>query len=116
MRKISITFAMVFGSTGALAAADFVTAGDAGYNATCNASGAILMPVNPARSPLYLGATCDAFDPAIGDGTWGWSEAGFVAQIYGSRFPFPKQQPPCLDDPQIGQAMRACTEPPIVSP
>ena len=90
----------------------FVTAEGVRYQAACNVHGAVLSPVDPARVPIYLGNTCEAYMPGIGAGTWGWANGGFVARIEGVRIPFGRQDPPCWDDPRLAQAVDQCTEVP----
>ena len=83
------------------------------YELTCNASGYILESKHPTSrmigrgagtqivrgiERLYLGKNCDAFNQAMGSGSWCWANGGFVADLENGRVGFPRQELFCPRD------------------
>lgn len=72
-----------------------------------NQHGAVLTSVEPKDAPLivndagapridvgdvlYLGRSCDAFSQEFGDGSWSWTNGGFIVEFPGIRVAFPGQ-------------------------
>lgn len=72
-----------------------------------NEHGAVLTSVEPKDGPLvlndaatpridvgdvlYLGRSCDAFSLEFGDGSWNWTNGGFIIDFPGLRVAFPGQ-------------------------
>ena len=51
-------------------------------------------PVSPidVGDVLYLGRSCDAFSQEFGDGSWNWTNGGFIVDFPGLRVAFPGQE------------------------
>ncbi len=72
-----------------------------------NEHGAVLTSIEPLNGPLivdeteaipidvgdalYLGRSCDAFSLEFGDGSWSWTNGGFIIDFPGLRVAFPGQ-------------------------
>ncbi len=53
-----------------------------------NASG----KVTSKKLKLYIGKDCDAFSKVYGNGSWEWSNGGFLIEFKGKSFGFPRQE------------------------
>lgn len=90
-------------------ASDYVAEGH-GWNLRCNPSGYVLTSTQPVSrivgigvesravrgiEKLYLGRSCDALHNRLGEGTWCWSNGGFIASFDSVEFRFGRQELIC---------------------
>lgn len=68
------------------------------YELTCDDNGYVLTP--DKGQPLYLEASCNAYQWPHGIGTWSWANAGFWAYLPDGEIWFERQELFCgLNDP-----------------
>lgn len=94
---------------GAQTSADWTYISDEGhaYGFRQNDSGAVLTSIATVHRPegtgagfrfveeievIYLGRSCDAASPRLGQGTWAWANGGFVVEFPTRRIAFPRQE------------------------
>lgn len=84
-----------------------------GYSVTCNENGFVLTSLYPTFrfiengvasrvedgiETIYLGKSCDAYTDTFGEGTWGWANAGYIAEFERFSIGFPRQELYCLNE------------------
>ena len=57
----------------------------------CNANGAVI--TTPENRTYYLGKSCDAASPGLGEGTWWYAASGFIIDVGGQSVRFNSEIP-----------------------
>ena len=58
----------------------------ADISVACNPNGAVV--TDAAGQVYYLGKSCDAFAPGLGEGRWWWAASAFIVQVGGQAIRF----------------------------
>ena len=77
------------GSASASSSYEFFAGDGVRYAASFNRHGATLRSRGVV---LYLGRSCDAYSPQLGNGRWGQANGGFFVDIRGATIGFPRQE------------------------
>jgi len=78
MRNLFCTLALIGAGTSAIATEHNVASG---IDVSCNQHGAIV--TTSTGSTYYLGNSCDASQPGVGEGKWWFAASAFIVEING---------------------------------
>ncbi len=99
-------FLISVASAGAVQSKQYLSTGGSWFSFEENQHGAVLKSIEQstgvaapnANDPqinvgdiLYLGRSCDAFSTDFGEGSWKWTNSGFIVEFPAGRITFPGQ-------------------------